>query len=166
VSSTGDPLLVVLDGLPGFFLEPGAARSVIGVVVLAGLGTAGVPRGVRGIEQSGSELHVLTGPVGRGDKRGAIELDHPGSCDAPVEHSVLPAAWLGADVTPSDHSRAFVVEPKRVRRFDPEQAVEGLSRLPDGGWAYIVDADGRLRLGLAPAPARVRQHGARSPASP
>lgn len=134
VTAEGHPMLVVLDGRPGFFDEPGAARAVRGV-------------GVRGIERTGTDLHVLAGPIAARRKGGALVWDHPGSIDATVEHWMLPASWLTvSNEVHRPRPRIFGVEPRLVRRFERELPVEGVSQLPDGRWCYVVDRDDRFVL--------------------
>jgi hypothetical protein len=145
VTSEGQPMLAVLDGRPGFF---GAARAISGVVVLSGIGSRGRPVGVRAVSRVGSELHVLTGPIAAGGKGGALAWDHPGSLDASVEHWSIPSSWLSVSGDGSGHPRVFVVEPRRVKSFEPGLSVEGLARLPSGHWCYVIDREARIVLAL------------------
>jgi hypothetical protein len=148
VTSEGHPVLVVLDGRPGFFDEPGAARSVSGVVVLSGVGSRGRPLGVRAVSRVGTELHVLTGPIAAAGKGGALSWDHPGSLDLGVQHWSIPASWLSVSADGSGQTRVFVVEPRRVRSFEPGLTVEGLARVPGARWCYVIDREARIVLAL------------------
>lgn len=129
----GHPILAELDEIDRLFegRNPGVRR----VWVLANVGSAAEPRGVRGLESVGEELHLITGSLDSESAESAVLADHPEGSKAVARHHRfrLPDDGWGS------------VEAELVADVGEETRVEGLSVDSEGRFLYIVD-DRRIRL--------------------
>jgi hypothetical protein len=105
--------------------------------VLTGAGSRRAPVGIRDLELSGHDLHVLVGGID------PELVDHaPPPSARPFEHRV--ARWTrGAAAAP--------LPTRLVRRFRPGLRVEGLAGDGAGGFVYVAE-----RLPDVPRPAKGR----------
>jgi hypothetical protein len=125
VTAAGEPILVEIAEVEGAFRSAGWWPTVRAIRVLAGAGSPRAPVGVRDLELSGDDLHVLVGGID------AELVDHaPSPSDRPFEHRA--GRWTrGAE--------AASLPTHLVRRFRPGQQVEGLAGDGAGGFAYVAE---------------------------
>jgi hypothetical protein len=123
VTASGQPIIVELKELDGAFRSAGWWPVVRAIRVLSGAGSPRAPVGIRDLELSGDDLHVLVGGID------PELVDHaPPPSARSFEHRV--GRWTrGAESLPT----------RLVRRFQPGQRVEGLAGDGAGGFAYIVE---------------------------
>jgi hypothetical protein len=125
VSASGEPIIVELKEVHGAFRSAGWWPVVQAIRVLTGAGSPGAPMGIRDLELSGGEVHVLVGGID------SELVDHaPPPSARPFEHRV--GRWTrGAE--------AASLPTRLVRRFKPGQQVEGLAGDGAGGFAYVAE---------------------------
>ncbi len=138
VTASGQPIIVELGAIEGAFGSAGWWPAVRAIRVLTGTGSPRAPFGIRDLELSGGDLHVLVGGID------PELVDHaPKPSARSFEHRV--GSWT--------RGAASVSLPTRlVRRFRPGQRVEGLAGDGAGGFAYVAE---RLPGVAAPAKGRV-----------
>jgi len=125
VTASGQPIIVELAELDGAFRSAGWWPVVRAIRVLTGAGSPRAPVGIRDLELSGADLHVLVGGI-------EPELvDHaPQPSARSFQHRV--GHWTkGAE--------ASKLPTRLVRRFRPGQRVEGLAGDGAGGFAYVAE---------------------------
>jgi hypothetical protein len=93
--------------------------------VLTGVGSRRVPLGIRDLELSGADLHVIVGGIDPELVAGA-----PPPSDRSFQHRV--ARWTRGGGEASLPTRL-------VRRFRPGQRVEGLAGDGAGGFVYVAE---------------------------
>jgi hypothetical protein len=125
VTASGQPIIVELAELDGAFRSAGWWPVVRAIRVLTGAGSPRAPVGIRDLELSGDDLHVLVGGI-------EPELvDHaPAPSARSFEHRV--GRWTRGAEAASFPTRL-------VRRFRPGQRVEGLAGNDAGGFAYVAE---------------------------
>jgi hypothetical protein len=125
VTASGQPIIVELEELDGAFGSAGWSPVVRTIRVLTGAGSRSAPVGIRDLELSGDELHVLVGGID------AELVDHaPPPSARSFQHRV--GRWTrGAE--------AASLPTRLVRRFRPGQQVEGIAGDGAGGFAYIAE---------------------------
>jgi len=125
VSASGEPIIVELEELDGAFRSAGWWPVVRAIRVLTGAGSPDAPMGIRDLELSGDEIHVLVGGI---DAELVDNAPHPSA--RPFEHRA--GRWTrGAEVAS--------LPTRLVRRFRPGQQVEGLAGDGAGGFAYVAE---------------------------
>lgn len=144
VTSAGEPLIAEVEGLPDLFAGRPHRLRVRGFWVLGGAGSKEAPEGVRALELHGSDLHIVTGSLDSVGKDSLVVGDYAGAAKARCDHrsAVLPSA-------PSrDRPGTRRLRTALRRSFDRLSNVEGVSILPGGGFAYVIDEEGRVELRL------------------
>lgn len=138
VSRDGHPILVEIEAIDRLFLRHPKSPRVRRVWVLGNVGSAAEPRGVRGLENAGDDLHLITGNLDNAEVESALLADHPEGGLAMAQHHRfrLPDA---------DGSRAGRVDAELVASVGQETKIEGLSMDAEGRFLYVVD-DERIRL--------------------
>lgn len=139
VTLDGHPILVELDQIERLFADPPNEPAVSHLWVLTGVGTAGEPRGVRGLERMGEEYHAITGSLDSDPEKSVLLEDHPEGARAASRHHRfrLPETTLWT-----------AVETERVQDVDAqekEEKVEGISADAEGNFFYVMD-DAEIRL--------------------
>jgi len=125
VTASGQPIIVELKEVDGAFRSAGWWPVVRAIRVLTGAGSRRAPVGVRDLELSGDDLHVLVGGID------PELVDHaPPPSARSFEHRV--ARWTRGAAAASLPTRL-------VRRFRPGQRVEGLAGDGAGGFAYVAE---------------------------
>jgi len=125
VTASGQPIIVELEELDGAFRSAGWWPVARAIRVLTGAGSPRAPMGIRDLELSGDEFHVLVGGI---DAELVDHAPHPSA--HPFEHRV--GRWTrGGDVAS--------LPTRLVRRFRPGQQVEGLAGDGAGGFAYVAE---------------------------
>ncbi|PYQ09366.1 MAG: hypothetical protein DMF83_03560 [Acidobacteria bacterium] len=125
VTASGEPIIVELEEVDGAFRSPGWWPVVQAIRVLSGAGLPDAPMGIRDLELSGDELHVLVGGID------PELVDHaPPPSAHPFEHRV--GRWTRGVERASLPTRL-------VRRFQRGQQVEGLAGDGAGGFAYVAE---------------------------
>jgi len=125
VTASGQPIIVELEELNGAFGSAGWWPVVRAIRVLTGAGSPRAPVGIRDLELSGDDLHVLVGGI---DPE-LVDQAPPPSARS-FEHRV--GRWTrGAE--------AASLPTRLVRRFRPGQQVEGLAGDGAGGFAYVAE---------------------------
>lgn len=139
VTRDGHPLLVEVEGIERLFDDGSSRPEVRAVWLLAGLGSADEPRGVRAIEELGDEIHVITGNLDSDPEESIVLQDHPEGGRARSRHHrvLLPEPGTGSEIR---------VEP--VEDLGDEAKVEGLAVDSEGNFCYVMDDD-RIRLRCA-----------------
>jgi Protein of unknown function (DUF3616) len=125
VTASGQPIIVELEELEGAFRSAGWWPAVRAIRVLTGAGSRRAPVGIRDLELSGDQLHVLVGGI-------EPELvDHaPKPSARSFQHRV--GRWKrGAEAVP--------LPTRLVRRFRPGQRVEGIAGDGAGSFAYVAE---------------------------
>jgi hypothetical protein len=143
VTRDGHPLLVEVEGIERLF-EDGASRPEVRAVwVLADLGSAEEPRGVRALEELGDAIHVITGNLDSDLEESVVLQDHPEGERARSRHHrvLLPEPGDTADISE--------VRAEPVGDLGDEAKVEGLAIDGEGNFCYVMDDD-RIRLRCAP----------------
>jgi len=125
VTASGHPIIVELKGLDGAFRSAGWWPVVQAIRIVNGAGSPGVPTGIRDLELSGDELHLLVGGIDPELVKGA-----PPPSSRSFEHRI--GRWSRGEATSSLPTRL-------VRRFPPGQRVEGLAGDGTGGFAYVAE---------------------------
>lgn len=138
VTASGQPIIVELEELDGAFRSAGWWPVVRAIRVLTGAGSPRAPVGIRDLELSGDDLHVLVGGI---EPELVDHAPRPGARS--FEHRV--GRWTRGAESASLPTRL-------VRRFRPGQRVEGLAGDGVGGFAYIAE---RLPGVARPAKGRV-----------
>ena len=125
VTASGQPIIVELKELAGAFRSAGWWPAVRAIRIVTGAGSSRAPMGVRDLELSGDDLHLLVGGIDQ-------ELvDHaPPPSARPFEHRI--GRWTGRGASSKLPTRL-------VRRFQPGQRVEGLAGDSAGGFAYVAE---------------------------
>jgi hypothetical protein len=137
VTREGHPILVELDEIDRLFqFQGGRDPGVRRVWVLANVGSADEPRGVRGLESVGDDLHLISGSLDSEAAESALIADHPEGRKAVAQHHRCRL--------PKDSGWGSV-EAELVAAVGEETRVEGLSVDAEGGFLYILD-DERIRL--------------------
>lgn len=155
VTRDGHPILVEVEGIERLFgpgdgdsrdsRDSGDSSKAAGhepvvrrVWVLDNVGSAEEPRGVRGLENVGDDLHLISGNLDHAEAESALLADHPEGCRAAAQHHRfrLPAG---------DDGGAGRVRAELVAAVGGETKIEGLSIDADGSFLYVVD-DKRIRL--------------------
>jgi hypothetical protein len=142
VTRDGHPILVELDQIDKLFRDPPNEPAVQHLWVLDNVGSAKEPRGVRGLEWGGGELHVITGSLDSDPEKSVLLHDHPEGERAQSRHHrlTLPEVTLWTGVGAQEVRGALDEE--------DEKKVEGISVDEDGGVLYVMDDDKiRLRAG-------------------
>lgn len=136
VTRDGHPILVELDRVEKLFRDPAGDLSVRHLWVLHGVGSADKPRGIRGLETVGDELHVITGSLDSGSDESAILQDHPEGERAGSWHHrlTLPEVRLWGRV-----------DSKLVKELGSDSRVEGIASDTQGEFWYVLD-DEKVRL--------------------
>jgi hypothetical protein len=125
VTASGEPIIVELEELNGAFRSAGWWPVVRTIRVLTGAGSPRAPVGIRDLELSGDDLHVLVGGID------PELVDHaPPPSARSFEHRV--GRWTRGAATSRLPTRP-------VRRFRPGQQVEGLAGDGAGGFAYVAE---------------------------
>lgn len=125
VTASGQPIIVELKELDGAFRSAGWWPVARAIRVLTGAGSPRAPMGIRDLELSGDDLHVLVGGID------SELVDHaPPPSARSFEHRV--GRWTRAAGTSKLPTRL-------VRRFRPGQRVEGLAGDGKGGFAYVAE---------------------------
>jgi hypothetical protein len=136
VTRDGHPIVAEVDDIGKLFRNPPLDPAILRLWVLSNIGTAREPRGVRGLEDHGPELHVITGSLDSSPEESVLLHDHPEGDRAASQHHrfALPEVprWAGV--------QAELVDP-----LDAGQKVEGLSIDGDGRFCYVID-DEKIRL--------------------
>ena len=125
VTASGQAIIVEIEEIEGAFRSTEWRPAVRAIRVLTGAGSRRAPVGVRDLELSGDDLHVLVGGI-------EPELvDHaPQPSARAFEHRV--GRWTrGAE--------AASLATRLVRRFRPGQRVEGLAGNGTGGFVYVAE---------------------------
>lgn len=138
VTASGHPIVVELEEIDGAFRSAGWQPAVRAIRVLTGAGSPRAPFGIRDLELSGDQLHVLVGGIDP-------EL---------VDHAPPPSARAFAHRVGrwTRGAEAGSLPTRLVRRFRPGQRVEGLAGDGAGGFAYVAE---RLPGVARPAKGRV-----------
>jgi hypothetical protein len=138
VTASGQPIIVELKEVAGAFGSADWWPVVRAIRVLTGAGSSRAPVGIRDLELSGHDLHVLVGGID------PELVDHaPPPSVRSFEHRV--GRW-----TRGTHAASLPT--RLVRRFRPGQRVEGLAADGAGGFAYVAE---RLTEVDRPAKGRV-----------
>jgi hypothetical protein len=125
VTASGHPLIVELEGVDGAFRSAGWWPVIRAIRVLTGAGSPRAPVGIRDLELSGDDLHVLVGGID------PELVDHaPPPSARSFEHRV--GRWTRGP-------EAVSLPTRLVRRFRPGQRVEGLAGDGAGGFAYVAE---------------------------
>jgi hypothetical protein len=125
VTASGQPIIVELKELEGAFRSAAWWPALRAIRVLTGAGSPRAPVGIRDLELSGDDLHVLVGGID------PELVDHaPPPSARSFQHRV--GRW-------ARESEAASVPTRLVRRFPPGQRVEGLAADGAGGFAYVAD---------------------------
>lgn len=125
VTAAGEPIVVEIEEVDGAFRSAGWSPVVRAIRVLTGAGSARAPAGIRDLELSGDDLHVLVGGIDP-----ELVEDAPPPSARSFEHRI--GRWTrgtGAGSLPT----------RLVRRFRPGQQVEGLAGDGAGGFAYVAE---------------------------
>jgi hypothetical protein len=125
VTASGQPIIVELKELDGAFRSAGWWPVVQAIRIVTGAGSPRAPMGIRDLDLSGDDLHVLVGGI---DPE-LVESAPPPSAQS-FEHRV--GRWTRGTATSKLPTRL-------VRRFPPGQRVEGLAGDGAGGFAYVVE---------------------------
>jgi hypothetical protein len=125
VTASGQPIIVVLKELDGAFRSAGWWPVVQAIRVLTGAGSPRAPMGIRDLELSGQDLHVLVGGIDPELVEGA-----PPPSALSFEHRF--GRWTRGAATSKLPTRL-------VRRFRPGQRVEGLAGDGAGGFTYVAE---------------------------
>lgn len=136
VTRNGEPILIRIDGLLHLFEDDGEPPIADRAWALKDVGSRAYSAGVRGLEQVGEDLHVLTGPIGTARKDSALVKDYPGSKQVKCKHWRLPLAALD-ETSPTT--------PQLVREFERRDYVEGIAR-SEQAWFYVSDLDDSFAL--------------------
>lgn len=141
VHADGHPLLVVVEGVERAFEDGDVHPRVVGVHVVANVGSPDAPVGIRDLAvRGGSSLHLLAGNLDSGGKGSVLLEALPEGVRAvstqwhvDLVDGVLPSRDLGA--VPD-------------REFPDLRRVEGLAHGPTGTARYVVDEDERVGVRL------------------
>ena len=136
VTRDGHPIVAEIDDIGKLFRDPPLDPAVLRLWVLTNVGSAREPRGVRALEDKGTELHVITGSLDSSPEESAVLQDHPEGARAESSHHrfFLPDVprWTG-------------VEARLIDALEHEQKAEGLSIDAEGRFWYVID-DEVIRL--------------------
>ena len=136
VTRDGHPIVAEIDDIGKLFRDPPLDPAVLRLWVLTNVGSPDQPRGVRALEDKGTELHVITGSLDSTPEESAVLQDHPEGARAESQHHrfLLPEVprWAG-------------VEARLVDALEHEQKAEGLSIDAEGRFWYVID-DEVIRL--------------------
>ena len=136
VTRNGEPVLVEIEGLLRMFDDDADPPVATRAWALKGVGSRAYSAGVRGLEQVGDEMHVLTGPIGTARKDSAVVKDYPGTQQVACMHWRFPLAALDATTE---------IEPELYREFEQPAHVEGVAHT-ERGWFYVSDFDVKVSL--------------------
>jgi hypothetical protein len=125
VTASGEPIIVELEEVDGAFRSAGWSPVVRAIRVLTGAGSPRAPVGIRDLELSGDDLHVLVGGIDA-----ELVDDAPPPSARSFQHRV--GRW-----TRGAEGRSFPT--RLVRRFRRGQQVEGLAGDGAGGFAYVAE---------------------------
>jgi uncharacterized protein DUF3616 len=125
VTASGEPIIVELKELNGAFRSAGWWPVVRAIRVLTGAGSPRAPVGIRDLELSGDDLHVIVGGIDP-----ELVDDAPPPSARSFEHRV--ARWTRG-------AARSTLPTRLVRRFRPGQQVEGLAGNGAGGFAYVAE---------------------------
>jgi len=134
----GHPLLVELEDPDRLFDAPDEAPRASAVWVLADVGTADAPAGVRALHGDGRDrFDAVVGDLDAAGKGATILEDHPEGAVAPSRHIRfdLPLTARGGDVTT-----------RRLHDFGDVRRVEGIALGPDGHAHFVLDEEGAVCL--------------------
>jgi hypothetical protein len=143
VTAHGNPIMVRVAGIPQLFEGNEDALRAVAVYVLADVGSADAPLGIRALERYGETLHGLVGPVPSSNEQDVLLEDYPGTGSAACQHRVITSEL--ALQNRALHTLA-------IHEFEPGCDVEGLSMIRDGEFVYAIDDHGHIELRLARAP--------------
>lgn len=132
VTREGHPILVEL-GHPDALFNDGEQPDIRSLRTID-VGTPEEPRGVRGLENMGNEVHVITGNLDSDREESVLVRDHPEGMRAPSRHHRLAFAEGGDRVAAEE-----------VRFLEDQTKVEGMSLDGEGRFWYVLD-DEKIRL--------------------
>ena len=138
VTRDGHPILVEVDGIDRYFFDPPESEpAVTGLWVLADVGSAAEPRGVRAIEEDveGGCFHVITGSLESDPEQSVLLRDHPEGAEAASRHHRV--TLEGASPGP--------IRTEPVHLAGDETKIEGLAIDTEGSFCYVMDDD-KIRL--------------------
>jgi hypothetical protein len=144
VTRDGHPILVEIEDIERLFRHGASDSSgahdpvVRRVWVLDNVGSAEEPRGVRGLENVGDDLHLISGNLDHGEAESALLADHPEGGRAAAQHHRF-------RLPDSDDGGAGRIRTELVAAVGEETKIEGLSIDADGRFLYVLD-DKRIRL--------------------
>lgn len=125
VTASGHPIIVELEEVAGAFSSADWRPVVRAIRVVTGVGSRRAPMGIRDLELSGDDLHVIVGGIDPELVAGA-----PPPSARPFQHRV--GRWTrGAAKRP--------LPTRLVRRFRPGQRVEGVAADGTGGFTYVAE---------------------------
>lgn len=138
LAADGRPVLVDLDGIERLF-EPGGLPEVRGFWVVDAVGRNGELAGVRDLELSGEELHLVTGNIDSKQKDSVLLEDHPEGRDTVATHfrCKLPSG-----------ERSGELKAEFVREFPELPRVEGIAVTEDGRFFFVTDENEGVHLRL------------------
>jgi hypothetical protein len=136
VTADGHPILVELEGVDRIFDRPRHPPEVIAVRVVVSAGSRAAPAGVRELDCTSGELHLVTGNLDSRPEESALVAGVAGAERARGEHWAVRLAQGG--------SGPLELTGRLVRRFDGEARVEGLALVGEDVW-YVHD-DEVIRL--------------------
>jgi hypothetical protein len=145
VTAEGGPVIAEVDGLPELFAGRPNRLQVRCFWTLDGVGSREAPEGVRALELHGSDLQVITGSLDSVGKDSLLVGDFAGAAKARCDHRTAELPSAPSRDRPGTRSLSLGLE----RSFANLRDVEGVSLLPDGRFAYVIDEEGRVELRLA-----------------
>lgn len=138
VSATGAPIVVELADVPASFDDPDVEPHVVATYRLDGPGAPDHLVGFRAMSARGDDSYdCILGSLDASDKGSLLLECYPAGTDPVSAH------WR---FSLADTDGSGVVAATEIRHFPDQQRIEGISRAPDGHFAYVVDEDHRVHL--------------------
>jgi hypothetical protein len=132
VSANGHPILVEIEGIDRLFDDSGRDPVVTGIRVIANVGTASKPAGIRELDTMSGLVHLITGNLDSEQLESMVVNGTEGGDRAPNEHWTVDLA--------AGEKGLVLVRGKRVRKFRSGPTVEGMALVGDRVW-YAHDAE-------------------------
>ncbi len=149
VTRDGHPLLVEVEGIERLFDDGPEGPEARAVWVLADLGSAAEPRGVRALEELGDAIHLITGNLDSDPEESVVLQDHPEGQRARSRHHRVLLPEPGHASHAGNAGGAAEVRAEPVGDLGDEAKVEGLAVDGEGNFCYVMDDD-KIRLRCAP----------------
>jgi hypothetical protein len=132
VTREGHPILIEL-GVPDALFHDGEQPEIRSLRAIA-VGTPEEPRGIRGLESVGDEVHVITGNLDSDPETSVLVHDHPEGARAASCHHRLRLTGDGDRISAEE-----------IQLLKDQTKVEGMSLDGEGRVWYVLD-DEKIRL--------------------